>query len=325
MKRREFIAGLGGAAAWPIVVRAQQAMPVIGWLGSGSRESDGFRVTAFRQGLHEAGYVEGQNVAIEYRWAEGQYDRLAAQAGDLVNLRVAAIVTAGTASTLAAKAVTSTIPIVFNIGVDPVQFGLVASFNRPGGNATGVLVLSTELVAKRLELLHELLPTATAFAFLLNPANPAVNEAETRATQDVARSLGLQLHFLRASTVSEIDAAFGTLVELRADGLVVSVDPFLTNQRAQIAALAAHHLVPAILGWREFPEAGGLMSYGVSLIDAYRLHGVYAGKILKGAKPTDLPVQQAVKFELVINLKTAKALGLDVPPSLLARADEVIE
>jgi putative tryptophan/tyrosine transport system substrate-binding protein len=316
----------GGAAAWPLLARAQPPMPVIGWLSSGSLESDNIpaRLIAFRRGLNEMGYVEDQNVAIEYRWAEGQYDRLPALAADLVRRQVTVIVTPGAPPTFAAKAATSTIPIVFAHGIDPVQSGLVASLNRPGGNITGLSLMQAELAGKRLDLLHELLPTAAVVALLVNPTNP-VNEAETRSLQDVARPLGLQGHVLRASTASEIDAAFGTLVEIRAGALVVSADTFFTSQRAQIVALAARHAAPAIYVWREFAEAGGLMSYGTDLADTYRQVGVYTGKILKGAKPADLPVQQAVKIELVINLKTAKALGLTVPLTLLGRADEVIE
>jgi putative tryptophan/tyrosine transport system substrate-binding protein len=323
MIRREFIALAGGAAvAWPLAARAQQPMPVIGYLGSGPPEPD--RVTAFRQGLNETGYVEGQNVAIEYLWAQGQYDRLPALVADLVRRQVTVIVAAGVPTALAAKAATATIPIVFTLGVDPVQAGLVASLNRPGGNITGVVLLA-EVAAKRLDLLHELVPTSPVVALLINPTNPANAEVQTRSLQDAARSLGPQLHVLRASTVSEIDAAFGTLVELRAGALVVAGDPFLTNRRAQIVALAARYAVPAIYAWREFAEAGGLMSYGPDLADSSRLAGVYTGKILKGAKPADLPVEQAVKIQLVINLKTAKTLGLTVPLPLLGRADEVIE
>ena len=326
MRRREFITLVGGAAVtWPFAARAQQALPVIGYLTTGSQESDPIRVSAFQQGLRETGYVEGQNVVIEYHWAQGQYDRLSNLAADLVRRQVTVIVAiGGTPSVLAAKAATSTIPIIFNIGLDPVPLGLVASLNRPGGNMTGVAILQAELAAKRLELVHELLPTAAVVALLVNPTNP-YTELETKAVREAARSLALQLRVLRASTASDIDAAFATLVELRAAALVVSVDSFLTSRNDQIVALAARHAVPAIYGWREFAAAGGLMSYAPSLADGYRQVGVYAGKILKGAKPADLPVQQVVKVELVINLKTAKALGLTVPPSLLARADEVIE
>jgi putative ABC transport system substrate-binding protein len=323
MRRRDLITLFAGTAvAWPPAAPAQQPMPVIGYLGSGPPEPD--RLTAFRRGLNETGYVEGQNVAIEYLWAQGQYDRLPALVADLVRRQVTVIVAAGVPTALAAKAATATIPIVFTLGVDPVQAGLVASLNRPGGNITGVVLLA-EVAAKRLDLLHELVPTSPVVALLINPTNPANAEVQTRSLQDAARSLGLQLHVLRASTVSEIDAAFGTLVELRAGALVVAGDPFLTNRRAQIVALAARYAVPAIYAWREFAEAGGLMSYGPDLADSSRLAGVYTGKILKGAKPADLPVEQAVKIQLVINLKTAKTLGLTVPLPLLGRTDEVIE
>jgi putative ABC transport system substrate-binding protein len=281
-------------------------------------------MTAFREGLKEAGYVEGHNVAIEYRWAEGHYDRLPALAADLVRRQVAEIVTVGTPAALAAKAANSTIPIVILVGVDPVQIGLVASLNRPGGNVTGLAALAFELAAKRLEVLHELLRTSAAVALLVNPNTPAT-EPETKGVRDAARSLGLQLHVLDASTEGEIDAAFGKLVELRAGGLLVSVDSFFISQRAQIVALAARHAMPAIYGLREFAAAGGLMSYGPDIADAYRQVGTYSGKILKGTKPADLPVQQVARVEFVINLKTAKTLGLTFPITLLGRADEVIE
>ena len=281
-------------------------------------------MTAFRQGLKETGYVEGQNLTIEYRWAEGHYDRLPALAAELVRRQVAGIVTGGTPPAFAAKAATSTIPIVIIVGIDPVQVGLVASLNRPGGNVTGLALLTVELAAKRLELLHELLRTATVVAILVNPTNP-LTQPETRGVRDAARSLGLQLHILNASTENEIDTAFRTLVEMRAGALVVSVDTFLNNQRAQIVALASRHAVPAIYGAREFATGGGLMSYGTSLVDGWRLAGVYASKILRGARPADLPIQNAVKVELVINLNTVKTLDLTVPLPLLGRADEVIE
>ena len=315
----------GAAIVPPVGTRAQQPMPVIGYLSAGSPESDDFRLIAFRQGLNQTGYVEGQNVAIEYRWAPAQYDRLPALAADLVRRQVTVIAAAGIPPTFAAKAATSTIPIAFLAGVDPVEFGLIASLNQPGGNITGVAILTAELAAKRLELLHELVPRAAVIALLVNPADPAATEAETRNLQDAVRSLGLQLHILPASTANEIDSAFETLVELRAGALVVSTDPLFTNQRAQIVALAASHAVPAIYVWREFATAGGLISYGTDLTDTYRQLGIYTGKILKGAGPADLPVQQIVKIELVINLTTAKALGLTIPLTLSGRADEVIE
>jgi putative ABC transport system substrate-binding protein len=277
-----------------------------------------------RKGLSETGYVEGQSVAIEYRWAQGQNDRLPVLAAELVGRQVTVIATVGPPPAFAAKAATSTIPIVFVVGIDPVQAGLVASLNRPGGNITGVAILSAELAAKRLDLLHELVPTATLVALLVNPTN-AVTGSMTRNLQDAAGSLGLQLHVLPASTAGEIDAAFGALAEIRAGVLVLGGDPFFTNQRARIVALAARHAVPAIYGVRLFPAAGGLMSYGPDLADSFRQAGVYTGKILKGAEPAELPVEQAVKVELVINLKTAKRLGLTVPQLLLGRADEVIE
>jgi putative tryptophan/tyrosine transport system substrate-binding protein len=312
-------------AAWPRAAHAQQpAMPVIGFLHAASPEAYAPMMTAFRQGLREAGYVEGHNVAIEYRWAEGHYDRLPALAADLVRRRVAEIVTGGTPPALAAKAASSTIPIVINVGIDPVQIGLVASLNRPGGNVTGFAVLTVELGAKKLEVLHELVRTSAAVALLVNPSTPSA-EPETKGVRDAARSLGLQLHVLDASTEGEIDVAFGKLIELRAGGLVVSVDAFLNSQRTQIVALAARHAVPAIYGVREFATAGGLMSYGTDLADVYRQVGIYAGKILKGAKPADLPVQRVARVEFVINLKTAKTLGLTFPITLLGRADEVIE
>jgi putative tryptophan/tyrosine transport system substrate-binding protein len=327
MRRREFIALVGSAAASPRIAHAQQPMPVIGYLSVGSPETDNIpeRLGAFRRGLNEAGYVEGRNVAIEYRGAEGRNDRLPALAADLVRLQVAVIVAHNNPTTLAAKAATSTIPIVCTVGMDPVQSGLVASFNRPGGNITGVALQTAELMGKRLELLHELVPMAGDVALLVNPTNPTATESESSNLQGAARSLGLGLHFVQATTPNEIEAAFETLVELPANALVVSADAWLTSRRAQIVGLAARHGVPAIYAVRWYPEAGGLMSYGVDFADAYRQMGLYTGKILGGERAADLPVQQMVKVELVINLKTAKALGLTIPPILLARADEVIE
>jgi len=323
MRRRELMLLLVGMMTATRALRAQQkAMPVIGYLSAGSPD---FRLAAFRQGLNETGYAEGQNVAIEYRWAPGQYDQLPALAADLVRRRVTVIAAVGIPPTFAAKAATSTIPIAFLVGIDPIEFDLIGSLNRPGGNITGVAILTAELAAKRLELLHELVPTAAVIALLVNPTDPAATQSETRNLQDAVRSLGLQLHILPASTPSEIDRAFGTLVELHADALVVSTDPLFTNQRAQIVALAARHAVPAIYVWREFVEAGGLMSYGTDLTDSYRQAGIYTGKILSGAKPADLPVQQVVKVQLFINLTTAKTLGLTIPLTLSGRADEVIE
>jgi putative ABC transport system substrate-binding protein len=326
MRRRELIAFFGSAAvAWPFSARAQPPMPIIGYLAYGYPETDNFRVPTFRQGLNETGYIEGRNVVIEYRWARGQYERLPNLAADLVHLHVSVIAAmAGAPPALAAKAATSTIPIVVALA-DPVQFGLVASLNRPGGNITGVATLTAELVGKRLDLLRELLPTAHVVAVMVNPANTAGTATETTNLDEAARSLGLQLHFVRASTEAEIDATFEALVELRADALIVSADPFFTSRKEQIVALAAAKGMPATYVWREFAEVGGLMSYGSDLADSYRQAGIYTGKILKGAKPADLPVQQVVKLALVINLKTAKALGLTIPPLILARADEVIE
>ena len=316
---------LGAAAASPLAARAQQPVPVIGYLSTGSPEPDDFRLTAFRQGLTETGYVEGQNVAIEYRWAPGQYDRLPALAADLVRRQVTVIAAAGIPPTFAAKAATSRIPIAFLAGVDAVEFGLIASLNRPGGNITGVAILTAELAAKRLELLHELVPSAAVIALLVNPTDPAATDSEIRHLQDAVRSLGLQLHILPASKSSEIDSAFKTLVELHADALIVSTDPLFTNQRAQIVTLAARHAVPAIYAYRQFAAVGGLMSYGPDLAEIHRLVGVYTGKILAGARPAELPVEQVVKAELVINSPTAKALGLTIPLVLSGRADEVME
>jgi putative tryptophan/tyrosine transport system substrate-binding protein len=326
MRRREFITLLGGAAtAWPLAVRAQQpAMPVIGYLTTGSPESDALPLAAFRQGLSETGYVETQNVTIQYRWAEFQEDRLPPMAADLVRQRVRAITTLGTPSALVAKVATSTIPIVFYIGIDPVEFGLVASFNHPGGNMTGVGGLQGDLIAKRIEFLHEMLPKAAVVAFLANPNN-RYTETETRVLQDGAHSLGLELHVVRASTTSEIDTAFRTLAGLRPDALLVSADFVLLSRHKQLVALAAQHALPAVWPWREYVAAGGLMSYGTSLTEACRVVGIYTGRILKGEKPTDLPVQQEVKVELIINMKTAKTLGLTFPLTLLGRVDEVIE
>jgi putative ABC transport system substrate-binding protein len=327
MERRSFIALISGAAGWPLAARAQHpAMPVIGYLSVGSPKTDNIpeRMVAFRRGLNEAGFVEGQNYAIEYRGAEGQYDRLPAMAADLVRRQATVIVTPGTPPTAAAKAATSTIPIVFDLGIDPVQSGFIASLSRLGGNLTGVAVLTAELAGKRLDLLRELLPKAAVIALLSNPSNP-ITDTETRSLQDAARSLGLQTPLLQASTSSEIDAAFGTLGNFRSDGLVVSGDPLFTSQRAQIIELSARGAVPAIYIYREFVTAGGLMSYGTELADTYRQLALYTAKILNGANPAELPVQQAVKLDLVINLKTANALGLTVPLTLLGRADEVIE
>ena len=329
MKRREFITLIGGAAAagaWPVRARAQKpTMAVIGFLGPGSAESDAYRVIAFRQGLNESGYVEGQNFRIEYRWAEGHYDRLPAMATELVNLQVAMIAATSTPAALAAKAATTTIPIVFEAASDPVKIGLVASLNRPGGNITGVTQRAEEVAPKRLEFLHELIPTARVMALLVNPTDPALAEPQAREALSAAHALGLELHILNASSERDFDAAFAKLIELRAGGLVIGGDAFFTSHSEQLAALAISHAVPAVYQWRQFAAAGGLMSYGSNITETHRLAGALAGRILKGDKPADLPVQQATKVELFINLKTAKTLGVTFPPSLLGRADEVFE
>jgi len=327
MRRRDFIALLGGAAAaWPVAARAQQpVMPVVGFLAGGSAiDQESRSVVPFRQGLRETGYIEGQNVAIEFHFAESRYDRLPAMAAELASRQVAVITTTDIASTIAAKKATTTIPIVFTFGADPVQLGLVASLNRPAGNLTGVSFLSNFLNAKLFELLHEVVPGAASVGFLVNPTNPAV-VSDTSSVQAAADALGPRLVVLKASTDSEIEAAFVAAVQQGVEALYVNADPFLSSRREQIVALAARHALPTIYAWREFAVAGGLMSYGTSLSDAVRLAGVYVGRILKGAKPADLPVQQAVKVELVLNLKTAKTLGLTFPLTLLGRADEVFE
>lgn len=326
MRRREFVALIGGAmAAWPVTARGQhKATPVIGILGSGSPNDSRVSMDAFRQALSEAGYVEGRNLVIEYRWAEGNYDRLPALAADLVGRKVDLIMASSPPAAQAAKGATSTIPIVFRGGADPVGTGLVASLAHPGGNLTGVSFVPDELASKRLELLCDLVPKAQVIALLTNPYN-ATAERASRDVEDAARRKGLQLHILKAGSDSEIDTAFASLSQLHADALVVAADPFLSGRRERIVPLASRHEIPAIYAWREFAQIGGLMSYGSSLVAAYRLVGVYAVKVLKGAKPSDLPVEQPTKYELVINFKSARALGLTVPPSLLARADEVIE
>jgi len=323
--RRDFITLLGGAAAWPLPLSAQQAaMPVIGFLGSRAAGDDPHLLASFRQGLKEAGYIEGQNVAIEYRFAENQYERLPALAADLVRRQVAVIAANGPAAQ-AAKAATATIPIVFTAGFDPVEVGLVESLNRPGGNVTGVSILDVELGPKRLDLLHELVPAATNVAVLINPTDRARADIISGKLQAAALTLGLQLHVLHASTDRDFDTVFAELARLRAGGLVIGGDPFFNSRSEQLGALTIRHAVPAVFQFRAFAAAGGLMSYGASLADAYHQAGVYTGRILSGEKPADLPVQQAAKVELIINLKTATALGLTIPLPLIGRADEVIE
>ena len=327
MRRREFIVTLGGAAVWPLVARAQQpAMPVVGFLNAGVLADPvvADRLRAFRQALGEAGYVEGRNVVIEYRWAEGRYDRLPALAAELASQHVAVIVAGGAAS-LAAKNATATIPIVFNIAEDPVSLGLVASLGRPGGNATGVNFFVGELGAKQLGLLHELIPAATRIGMLVNPNSLAETERITKDVTTAASASGLKIEVVQASNSREIEAAFETLARNGADALLVGADPFFFSRRLEFAIQAVRHGKPALYNVREYAEAGGLMSYGTHLREAYRQMGIYTGKILKGVKPADLPVMQSSKFELVINLITARALGIEIPPMLLARADEIIE
>jgi putative ABC transport system substrate-binding protein len=326
MRRRELILLGVAAAAWPGALRAQQkAMPVIGMLGTGSPRGWAPFGPAFFEGLSETGYVQGQNVAIDHRWAQGHYDRLPALAAELVSRKVDVIVsTGGPPTALALKGATSTIPIVFRLGADVAKLGFVASFARPGGNLTGVSLLTDELATKRLELLSELVPQARVIALLVNPNNTSIKRT-IAITEEFARAKGLQLPIVTATTAGEIEDAFASLLPLHAGALVVSADPFLSNRREQIVALASRHAVPAIYAWREFAAAGGLISYGASLPAAFRLMGIYAGKFLKGANPADLPVQQPTTFELVINLKTARTLGLEIPQQLLAEADEVIE
>jgi putative ABC transport system substrate-binding protein len=326
LRRRDFVAYLcGAAAAWPVAARAQQpAMPVIGFLRSTTANGSAHLVAAFLQGLKVGGFVDGQNVAIEYRWADDQSDRLPALAGDLVRHQVTVIVAAGIPAAVAAKAATTTIPIVFEIGADPVEVGLIASLRRPG-NLTGVTTLNVELGPKRLELLHEVVPTTRSIALLVNPASPTNAERLSTVTQTAARTLGLQLQVLHASTERDFDTVFASLVQMPAAALVIGSDAFFLSRSEQLAALTVRHAVPTIFAYRDFAVAGGLMSYGGSLTDAYRQVGVYTGRILKGDKPPELPVQQSTKVELFINLKTAKALGLTVPLTLLGRADEVIE
>jgi putative ABC transport system substrate-binding protein len=327
LKRREFIILLGGAAAWPHAVCAQQPkMPVVGFLHPGSAEPNASLLAAFRKGLAEAGYTENKNVAIEFRWAHGENSRLGEMAADLVQRQVAVIVTPiGTVTALAAKAATTTIPIVFSAGTDPVKAGIVASLRRPGGNITGVNYMAAELSAKRLSLLHELAPSAARIALLVNPANPVPMQSIIKDTQEAAGAIGRQIDVFKAETSREIETAFAALVQNRADALVVGAEPFFIDRRVQIVTLATRYLLPAVYFLREFAEIGGLMSYGASDFGRYREVGIYTGRILKGEKPADMPVMQPTQFELVINLSTARAIGITVPPSLLAQANEVIE
>jgi putative tryptophan/tyrosine transport system substrate-binding protein len=327
VRRRDFIKVIAcSAATWPLAARAQQAaMPVVGFLNSGSSNAFQSLVTAFRQGLSDSGYVEGQKLAIEYRWADGDYKKLPRLAADLVSRRVTAIFAVGPPAVMAAKAATTTIPIVFETAGDPVQLGLVTSLARPGGNLTGVTSLNAEVGAKLLELLHELVPRATIIGLLVNPNNPNVAEPTTKSLQGAARTLGLETHALHASADHDFDTVFATLVQLRAGALVIGPDPFFITRSEQLGALAFRHAIPTICPYREFAAAGGLMSYGTNIPNLFREVGVYTGRILKGEKPADLPVQQAVKLELVINLKAAKALGLNIPMALQQRADELIE
>ena len=326
MRRREFITLLGGAAAaWPLAVRAQQvAMPMVGFLSSQSADASAYLVAAFRQGLNESGFIEGRNLAIEYRWAEGRYERLPALVAELVRRPVAVIVASAPPAVLAARAATSTLPIVFSGGIDPVKLGLVAGLNRPGGNITGVSHFSVALEGKRLELLHELAPNAVEIAVLVNPTFASA-EAITDDMQAAANALGLKLHILHASTEHDLDVTIASIVQVPARALIVTSDPFFLSRRNRVVSLVARHALPAIYQFREFAVAGGLVSYGANLADGYRQVGVYAARIIKGEKPSDLPVVQPTKFELVINVKTAKMLGLNVPDRLLALADEVIE
>jgi putative ABC transport system substrate-binding protein len=323
MRRREFITLLGGATAWPLAAHAQRQVPVIGYVSPAS-QPDALRLTGLKAGLKETGYAEGLNVAIEYRWADDQNDRLPALVDDLVGRQVAVIATGATPAALAAKAATQTIPIVFSISVDPVEFGLVAALNRPGGNVTGIVVLNVAVTAKKVELLHELLPNARLVAVLANPANLAT-ESEVKEAGSATQSLGLQLQAVYASKEADIETAFDSLMQQHAGALVVTADPLFTHHDERIVALAARNGIPAIYPWRSYPAAGGLVSYGTDLLEAWRQMGIYVGEILKGAKPADLPVQQVTKLDLVINMKTAKTLGITVPISLLGRADEVIE
>jgi putative ABC transport system substrate-binding protein len=323
--RRELIAALGGAAAWPLAVSAQQAVPVVGFLSSVSPEGFAERLRGFRQGLRDGGYVEGENIAIEYRWAENENDRLPNLVAELVRRRVAVIVAAGPPASLAAKAEASNFPIVFLVGDDPVQLGLVTTLSHPGGNMTGINIFNLEVAGKRLELLRQVLPKAARIAVLINPADVAATHAQLGGIEAAARAMGLQIQIFNADSSAEIDAAFETIGRERPDAVFVAVTPFFNSRRVQLVQLAAFHRMPAAYGLRDYAEAGGLMSYGSNIVDAYREVGIYVGRILKGSRPADLPVVQADKFELIINAQTARMLGLTLPPSLLAVADEVIE
>ena len=327
MRRRDFIQGIAiSAATWPLAVRSQQApMPVVGFVSLESAQAWARPLSAFLNGLGEAGYVEGRSVTIEYRWADSHYDRLPAMVADLVHRQVSVIAATGTAAALAAKAATTTIPIVFEMAADPVKLGLVASLNRPGGNITGVSQLAVGIVPKELELLHELLPAARMIALLVNPADPALADTETQEVQSAAKTLGLELHVLHASTERDFETAFVQVTQMHAGGLVIGTDALFTGRTAQLAALAIQRAVPTVYKGRDFAAAGGLLSYGADFTATYRLAGTYTGRVLKGEKPADLPVQQATKIEMFLNLKTAKALGINVPLTLLGRADEVFE
>ena len=327
MKRREFIGLISGVAAtWPLVVRAQQpAVPVIGYLSSASSQGHASYLAGFHEGLREGGFIEGQNVTIEYRWANGQYQRLPDLAADLVRRHVALIAAGSTPAALAAKAATTTIPIVFEMAGDPVRIGLVAGLDRPGGNVTGVANMNIQMTPKRLQLLHEAVPSAKVMALLVNPANSTVAETQSREAFSVAPTLGVDLHVLHASTERDLDAVFANLIQSRAGGLVIAAEPLFSSLNKQFAELTVRHAVPAITGGRDFAAAGGLLSYGADTRQAYRLAGIYTGQVLKGEKPANLPIQQSTKVELVINLKTAKVLGIDIPNTLIGRADEVIE
>jgi putative ABC transport system substrate-binding protein len=326
MRRREFISLISGAVAvWPIATRAQQPVPVVGFVNAASAEAYSPMLSAFVRGLSETGYIENQNVRIEYRWAQGEIDRLPTLIADLVRRNVAVIAATGTPAALAAKAATTTIPIVFETGNDPVNLGLVASLNRPSGNVTGIAQLATEVAPKRLELLHEMIPTAKVLALLIDPSDRIVAENTTRGAQAAAGSLGLELHILNVSSEREFDATFEKVIQLRAGGLLISGGQFFNSRSQLIAAMALQHGLATIFPYRDLAAGGGLMSYGASITDAYRLAGIYTGRVLKGEKPADLPVQQATKVELIVNLKTANALGVTVPVSILGRADEVIE